>query len=382
MWEALTNYLCHRGFRRGPRTVNTGVARVEPRRRTVQTAAVSAPARGLERTSGECPPGYKFSQLYRRPGVGRSEILGVQFGERFLGGFDMKRSVASSATKQRALAREAEVGAAQAARELGLLAATVRGWKLRADKPAPRTAKQYETQGDRQQRGADRTWEVAEAALRKALVAIESGDTLAAQRLMVSAGIAADKTGQLEEASARAAERHVRLQASQGDVIVNVFRAVFTALGIPMTSAAGKAIGEALRGAKAGGVIVVSPEVAEAAAADVREALGRPELPARDDGPVIDGQLTVDDVIATEPELEPADAEVVEAPLPDAWLELSHGDPVAARRAFDRFKAEERDLERRERDRPDAWRTGLGDGGGNSITELYQEARGGPGVAI
>ena len=296
----------------------------------------------------------------------------------------MKRSVASAATKQRALAREAEVGAAQAARELGLSPATVRGWKLRSDKPAPRTAEQSEAQGDRQQRGADRTWEVAEAALRKALAAIEKGDTLAAQRLMVSAGIAADKTGQLEEASARAAERHVRLQSSQAEVIVEVIRAFAEALGIPLGESARRVLGDLLRQARGGGVLVASPVDAEAAAADVREAFGRRELSAPAGEPTIDAQLTVDEVIEATPECEsePVDAEVVEE-LPPGWVALHQNDEALARRAYEQLKQTKLEQEeRRDAAQDSGWRVGAGTGTGGHLTEVFREPTGGPGVAI
>jgi hypothetical protein len=91
---------------------------------------------------------------------------------------------------------------------------------------------------------------------------------------------------------------------------------------------------------------------------------------------VVDGRLSVDAEIAVrapEPEPEFTDAVVVEEPLPDGWLELNHHDPVAARKAYEEFKAAERDRERRLHDSPDGWRTGVGDGRRNGIYEAFRE---------
>ena len=299
----------------------------------------------------------------------------------------MKRVATDPATKARALQLAGEVGAAQAARELGVPAATVRGWRMRAEKPAARTAKQSETQGQRHHVAADRHQEVGEAALRAALAAIEAGDSLKAQRLMISAGIAADKSSQHEEHAARADERHVRLQSAQGQVMVELDRMALGAFGIRVTEAVRAVYGELFRHASAGEPLVVSPALAEAARRDVWEQVTREmaaSLPLAAGEEVVDGQLTVEEVIAATPEPEPVpvDAEVVEDPLPDGWLALNGGNATLARLQYERFKQDERDREQRRHDAPDGWRTGLGSGRGGALYELHQEPRGGPGGAL
>ena len=279
-----------------------------------------------------------------------------------------------------------EVGAAQAARELGVPAATVRGWRMRAEKPAARTAKQSETQGQRHHVAADRHQEVGEAALRAALAAIEAGDSLKAQRLMISAGIAADKSSQHEEHAARADERHVRLQSAQGQVMVELDRMALGAFGIRVTEAVRAVYGELFRHASAGEPLVVSPALAEAARRDVWEqvtsgmARALPPAPGEE---VVDGQVSDVDVGRDQrPEPEPADAEVVEEPLPDGWLEVHHGNETLAREQFAKYTAAQREREQRQHESPDSWLVGRGLGRGNQIAELHQEPRGGPGGGV
>ena len=159
----------------------------------------------------------------------------------------MKRVATDPATRAAALQLAEEVGPAEAARRTGVNAATIRSWRTRVVAPAERSAEVSAAEGGRQAKGADKAWEVAEAAMKAALAAIGRGDTLAAQRLMISAGVSVDKSGQLEEASARAAERHVRLSDAQGQVIVAAMRAsFFEAVGVRVRRSAGAVIREAL----------------------------------------------------------------------------------------------------------------------------------------
>jgi len=295
----------------------------------------------------------------------------------------VKRVATDSATRAEALRRAEETSAAQAGRELGIPASTVRAWKMRAEKPAARSAEESETQGQRHHVAADRHQEVGEAALRAALAAIEAGDSLKAQRLMISAGIAADKSSQHEEHAARADERHVRLQTAQGQVIVELERMALDAFGIRVTEAVRAVFGELFRHASAGEPLVVSPALAEAARRDVWEQVTRGmarALPPPTGEEVVDGQLTVEDVIAAtpEPEPEPADAEVVED-LPPGWLDVNGGNEPLARAQFEKWKAEKLEREERQHDAPDGWRTGVGSGRGGALYELHQEPRGGPG---
>jgi hypothetical protein len=122
-------------------------------------------------------------------------------------------------------------------------------------------------------KGARSTWRVAERATRKALELLDKGDTLGAQRAMITAGIAADKTGQLSEAAGRARERAARLNEGQAMKIAELLTAWCKALGIPLPASV-RAVGrELLERAGREDVFGVSPVLAEPAAAEIRDRL-------------------------------------------------------------------------------------------------------------
>ena len=305
----------------------------------------------------------------------------------------MKRVATDPATRARALQIAAERGAAQASRETGVPAGTIRAWRARSEDPAQRSAQDSRAQGDRQKQGADRMWKVAEASTRKALEAIERGDTLAAQRLMVTAGISADKTGQLEEASARTAERQVRLAGNQGQLMALIDRMFFEAVGIPWSMPVRRLLASLYRQAEEidrDGAVAVSPDLAEAAAQDVREhfarllraeferdRMERLALPAP--------SQPVDDVVPAEPigaEAEVVDAEPVGDELPSGWLRMNHGDPVLARAAYESYKAGREAVEAQRAEKGREWRADPGGGMGASVSELFRSPTGGPGGGV
>src|SRR5207248_482399 len=100
---------------------------------------------------------------------------------------------------------------------------------------------------------------------------LDKGDTLGAQRAMITAGIAADKTGQLSEAAERAEERAARLNEGQALKIAELLTAWCKALGIPLTASVSAVGRELLERAGREDVLVVSPVLAEPAAAEIRE---------------------------------------------------------------------------------------------------------------
>lgn len=147
----------------------------------------------------------------------------------------MPRAVATDpATKARALQRAAEVGAAQAARETGIPGPTIRAWRRRSGEASPPAGADAADWAKRKTVGANSSWEVAQAATRRALELIAKGDMLAAQRAMITAGIAADKTGQLEEAAHRAEDRRVRLSSTEGKLLSELIRSFFSAVDVPL----------------------------------------------------------------------------------------------------------------------------------------------------
>jgi len=232
---------------------------------------------------------------------------------------------------------------------------------------------------DELRRSSKRARQAMDAAIKRLREVLETAKN--PRDIAIAAGICFDKSSDMAALTMALEEHEVRVSEAQGRLIAEALRAVFVALGVPQTPAVGAAVREALEGAQTGDVIKVSPALAEAAAADVREAFGRRELPAPADEAVIDGQLTVEDALEATPAEEVTDAEVVDD-LPPGWLEVNGGNEVLAREQFESFKAAQRDREQRRHDAPDGWRTGVGSGRGGALYELHQEPRGGPGGAL
>jgi hypothetical protein len=179
-----------------------------------------------------------------------------------------------------ALQIAAEHGAAEASRRTGVPAGTIRSWRARSGEAGPPAGTDPETWTERKARGAERSWEVAERATRKALQCLNDGDTLGAQRAMVTAGIAADKTGTLEEAAAHMHEREVRITHAQASHVLELLQRVFGDLGLASVATPGapvaKLVAHYLRQGDVG-KIEGSPSIAEMARDAVRRVF-EPEI--------------------------------------------------------------------------------------------------------
>ena len=99
--------------------------------------------------------------------------------------------------RERALVRAAEVGAAQAGRELGIAPGTIRVWRSRAA-ARPDSGGGVETPGDVSGVDPADTWTAAQEALAQLRVLIAAGKTLEAQRAAISMGVLIDKSGLIE----------------------------------------------------------------------------------------------------------------------------------------------------------------------------------------
>jgi transposase-like protein len=96
--------------------------------------------------------------------------------------------------RERALARAAEVGAAQAGRELGIAPGTIRVWRSRAAARADNGGR-VDMPGDVSGVDPADTWTATQEALAQFRELMASGKMLEAQRAAISMGVLIDKGG-------------------------------------------------------------------------------------------------------------------------------------------------------------------------------------------
>ena len=171
--------------------------------------------------------------------------------------------------RERALARAAEVGAAQAGRELGIAPGTIRVWRSRAAARVD-TGGRVDTPGDVSGVAPADTWTAAQEALAQFRELIAAGKMLEAQRAAISMGVLIDKSRILEERAAIAHERAVVLADDQAKMVVRMVRAALRAFGLPMGDAVTAVLKTLLVQVGEGAEqLTVPPELAEAARAEL-----------------------------------------------------------------------------------------------------------------
>jgi transposase-like protein len=242
-----------------------------------------------------------------------------------------KRTTVDPELKNRALQRVEEIGAAAAARELGIPAGTLRAWKTRS-KPAsapagpPAGAGTSDWRAAREEAARDVASAVREA-IRQVRRELRADKSHRAQNAAITAGVLLDKLNALEQQLADMDERQVRIEEQKAEILAEVVRAFFTAVGIPLTTPAAAVLRELLLQAGTGAPLVASPALAEPAREDVRERV------ARELRPRIREELRAEVRRAVEEELH-ANAELVAAtrglPAPAASDEpQSEAEPMA-----------------------------------------------------
>ena len=171
--------------------------------------------------------------------------------------------------RERALARAAEVGAAQAGRELGIAPGTIRVWRSRAAARADNGGR-VDTPGDVSGVDPADTWTAAQEALAQFRELMASGKTLEAQRAAISMGVLIDKSRILEERAAIAHERAVVLADDQAKMVVRMVRTALRAFCLPMGDAVTAVLKTLLLQVGEGAEqLTVPPELAEAARAEL-----------------------------------------------------------------------------------------------------------------
>ena len=171
--------------------------------------------------------------------------------------------------RERALARAAEVGAAQAGRELGIAPGTIRVWRSRAVARADNSGR-VDTPGDVSGVDPADTWTAAQEALARFGELMAAGKTLEAQRAAISMGVLIDKSRILEERAAIAHDRAVVLADDQAKMVVRMIRTSLGALRLPMGDAVIAVLKTLLlRVGEGAEQLTVPPELAEAARAEL-----------------------------------------------------------------------------------------------------------------
>ena len=199
----------------------------------------------------------------------------------------MRRQPIDPARRAEALTLAEQVGAAEAARRLGLKEATIRQWRRRQKVAAPQRHAGAQAGGlqavelDEVQRLEQlvRAEEgIAVLALSAANDAIRAGKASDGRNhYMVSHGIAVQRAGDLRAQLHTAREHQVRLAEQHAQGIANVIRAYFTALGL---EAHGGLLRDLLCQVPAGEPLAASPANAEPARLGLVEALAD-EIQAR-----------------------------------------------------------------------------------------------------
>ena len=191
----------------------------------------------------------------------------------------MKSAATDPATKSRALQRAAEVGAAQASRETGVPAGTIRAWRARdAEARAVSVASADVDDVERLRRIAAKSRQAAEQAIDRLNEVIpHSKDP---QRLSVSVGVLIDKAQMLADTVLALDERRVRMTQRDSKAIVALFQAFFAAVGLPLETGGPIAgvLASMLRQAGENLELVAAPpDKTEAARAAIRDTI-RKEL--------------------------------------------------------------------------------------------------------
>lgn len=200
----------------------------------------------------------------------------------------MARTVAAdSATRERALQLAREVGAAEAARQLGLSANTVRTWMHRAGESRPPANADPQAWAEAKDQGAREAWETAQTALGRVRELLDAGKTGDAQRAALTFAILTDKSGVLETAAHVARERDVRLADAQVELTTEVLVRFFEACDLPWTSgssATSRLFGQLIREATSEPDPEPDPGLVEAARAEIRAHVA---------GPLVQGEVVV-----------------------------------------------------------------------------------------
>lgn len=147
------------------------------------------------------------------------------------------------ATKARALQLAREHGPAEAARQTGIKASTIRSWRRRAGESGPPAGADPEDWAASKRAAAEEAHEASRQALRSVDRWLKDGSPHKAQAAATAAGILVDKANVLEAQALTVENRSIRLTEAQAQIIATVLKATVRELGIPQ----GKAVNALFR---------------------------------------------------------------------------------------------------------------------------------------
>jgi transposase-like protein len=137
-----------------------------------------------------------------------------------------------------ALALADEHGAAEASRQTGIAAGTIRRWRHEAGRSGPPSNVDPETWAKRKSAAADETWEAARAALARVHELLGEGSPRSereAKDAALTLAILLDKSAALEQASAWLHERMAKLGEAQVEALAAALGGVLDDLRLPRT---------------------------------------------------------------------------------------------------------------------------------------------------
>lgn len=180
-------------------------------------------------------------------------------------------------TRARALELSDLRSPTEASRELGVPVGTIRRWRHEDGRVDPPRGVDIGEWAASKERGAREAWDAAQQALAKVRQLIAEDRPADAQRAALTMAILTDKSGVMEEASARLDRRQKTLAEEQAKLLSEILIRFFADLGVPTTQSMAKVLAHYLGQAETAGEVTDPAPAADidAARLDLREAVAQ-----------------------------------------------------------------------------------------------------------
>jgi len=148
-----------------------------------------------------------------------------------------QRQVATDAEKVEALRIADEHGPAEASRRTGITAGTIKSWRSREGKAGPPKGESPVDWAERKRRTAEGAYSTSIAALVRVRKSLEAGNVREAKDAALTFATLLDKSGQAEQAVARAQQHQVKLDEAHASLLADTITAIFRHCGLPWKAA-------------------------------------------------------------------------------------------------------------------------------------------------